>query len=126
MLAIPVLFVPREKGYFESVLTVQCFNYQWKYLLKGSTNFKEQERIQEEIKTPNKMEVIRRLKIPVPDYYDLPVAHFDRVDLEHADKNLLKLVKQWLRVRLNHCLEDEQSEKVVTLLLKFKPKKMVN
>ena len=118
MLAIPVLFVPREKGYFESVLTVQCFNYQWKYLLKGSTNFKEQERIQEEIKTPNKMEVIRRLKIPVPDYYDLPVAH--------ADKNLLKLVKQWLRVRLNHCLEDEQSEKVVTLLLKFKPKKMVN
>lgn len=70
--------------------------------------------------------MIRRLKIPVPDYYDLPPTHFDHVDFDHSDKNILKLLKQWLRVRLNHCLEDEPNEKVVTLLLKFKPKKIVN
>jgi hypothetical protein len=92
-------------------------------LLKGTTNFQEVEQIHEELKAVNKEEVIKRFKVSIPDYYGLTPAYFDKITINHANKQLLRLIKSWLKLRLNTPCEDELEDKNITILAKFKPKK---
>ena len=92
------------------MLTLQCFNYQWKYLLKGSTSFKEVERVNEELVSLNKQETIRLLKIPIPEYIEQGVGYFNRVEVEHSDKRVARCVRAWMKLRLNNALKAEEGE----------------
>ena len=108
------------------MLTLQCFNYQWKYLLKGSTSFKEVERVNEELVSLNKQETIRLLKIPIPEYIEQGVGYFNRVEVEHSDKRVARCVRAWMKLRLNNALKAEEGEdRVVTVYLKFRPRKQL-
>lgn len=70
--------------------------------------------------------MVKLLKIPLPEYIKQPAAYFDRVDVDHPDKKLVKLLRNWMKLKLNNTLqplEEDREDRVVTVYLKFRPKK---
>jgi hypothetical protein len=63
--------------------------------------------------------------VAVPEYYSQPIAYFDKVTIEHSNKALLRLIRRWLRLRINAPCEDEEQDRNITILAKFKPKKQI-
>lgn len=61
----------------------------------------------------------------MPEYYSQTIAYFDKITIEHSNKALLKLIRQWLKVRINVPCEDEEQDRSITILAKFKPKKQI-
>lgn len=68
------------------------------------------------------------LKIPIPEYINHPVSYFNKVEIDHPDKALLRGLRSWMKLRLSNCARidegNEGEEKNVTVYLKFKPKKV--
>ena len=47
----------------------------------------------------------------IPEYYDQNASYFDKATIEHSDKNLCKLLRSWLKLRISPPSEDEKEER---------------
>ncbi len=56
------------------------------------------------------------------------MAYFNKIDIEHSDKKVVKCFKNWMKLRLNNPLkveDSERDEKFITVYLKFRPRKQI-
>jgi hypothetical protein len=76
----------------------------------------------------NKEEIIKLLKIPIPEYLEQSISYFNKIEIEHVDKKVVKCLRNWMKLKLNNSqrLEDEETDdRVITVYMKFKPKKQI-
>jgi len=64
------------------------------------------------------------VKISIPEYLLKTPTYFDRIEIEHSDKNLVSNLKRWLKIKVTGHSEQE-NDRNITLYLKFTPKKIM-